>query len=125
MVTKKFLILVVEDEASLRAALKTKLAKEGYEVLEAANGLLGLDLALAKHPDLILLDIIMPVMDGMTMLGKLRQDHWGRSAKVIVLTNLSDTEKEVASEKEGVVKYLVKTNWRLEDLIKQVKLILR
>jgi DNA-binding response OmpR family regulator len=114
-------ILIVEDEASLVKALFDVIKKEGYEVETAENGQTGLVLALKSHPDLILLDIIMPVMDGMTMLRKLRQDAWGKDAKVILLTNLSGVEKMTESSAEGVNDYLIKSDWSLDDIIKKIK----
>jgi len=114
-------LLVVEDEESLRIALHDKLTREGFTVLEANDGAEGLALALDKHPDLILLDIIMPVMDGMTMLGKLREDVWGKNAAVIILTNLNDDERVQESIKHGAFEYLVKTDWKLEDVVTKIR----
>lgn len=118
---KKKTILIVEDEAALIAALNNKLTLEGFAVLEAKNGQEGLETALSAHPDLILLDIIMPVMDGMTMLKKLREDAWGKEAKVFILTNLSDTQKVADAITQGSYDYLVKTDWTLEDIIARIR----
>lgn len=118
---KKVTLLIVEDEISLRHALKLKLTKEGFNVLEAANGQIGLAMALTEHPDLILLDIIMPVMDGMTMLSKLREDQWGCDAGVIILTNLSDTAKSQQALAKQSYDYLIKANWKIEDLVKKIR----
>lgn len=115
-------ILVVEDESALSSALKDKLTREGFEVTVAKDGQEGLSRALADHPDLILLDIVMPVMDGMTMLYALRKDPWGKNVTVILLTNLFDTEKIAQSLERGVYDYLVKSDWTLEDIVKKVKL---
>jgi two-component system OmpR family response regulator len=95
--------------------------REGFDVFEAKNGKEGLEIALAKHPDIILLDIIMPVMDGMTMLTKLREDVWGADAKVFILTNLSDTKKVADAITQGSYDYLVKTDWTLEDIIIRIR----
>lgn len=121
MPDNKKIILVVEDELSLFNALQNKLTLAGFTVLEAKNGEEGLAVALREHPALILLDIIMPVMDGMTMLYELRKDPWGRDAKVILLTNLSDAERVAESLRLGVYDYLVKSDWKLEDLVKKVR----
>lgn len=118
--TKK--ILITEDETLLRNALSEKLRLEGFEVLAAENGQKGLDLALAEHPDLILLDIIMPVMDGLTMLKKLREDAWGKEAAVILLTNLSANDHimpEVIEQQPAF--YLVKTDWTLDKVVEKIK----
>lgn len=122
---KKYKILIVEDEAPARLAVKDKLEGGGYYVLQAANGQEALDIAVKEHPDLILLDVVMPVMDGLTMLRNLRKDDWGKTAKVIMLTNLSDPEKEEETSKSGVFGYFVKSNWKLSDLLSAIKLILK
>jgi DNA-binding response OmpR family regulator len=114
-------ILIVEDEASLRKALRDKLTREGFVTLEAKNGEEGLAVALRDHPDLILLDIIMPVVDGLTMLKSLREDTWGKNAKVIILTNLSSNEKVAEAIMQGSRNYLVKSDWKIADVVKMVK----
>lgn len=120
--TPRILIVeVVEDELSLLEVLSDKFVKEGFKVLQAKNGEEGLKVALAEHPDIILLDIIMPVMDGMAMLKKLREDSWGKDAKVIILTNLSDNEKTAQALDDGSNDYLVKSDWKIEDVVKKVE----
>ena len=114
-------ILVVEDEISLLNALRDKLTRENFAVLEAKNGEEGLEVALREQPDLILLDIVMPKMDGMTMLRKLREDLWGKSAKVIILTNLSDNEKIAGALEQKSQEYLVKSDWKIEDVVAKVR----
>ena len=114
-------ILIIEDEKPTRRILKDKLKSKKFNILEAQNGEEGLRISLEKHPDLILLDIVMPIMDGMTMLRRLRKDKWGKKAQVILLTNLSDTEKIKDSTQQNVSDYLIKTNWKINDLIKKIK----
>jgi response regulator RpfG family c-di-GMP phosphodiesterase len=119
--SNKKTILIVEDEAPLLKAVKTKLELSGFSVITAEDGLTGLDLALTKKPDLILLDIIMPKMDGMSVLQKLRKNPAGKNIPVIVLTNLSDADKMQEAEKRGVHDFLIKSDWRLEDVVSKVK----
>jgi len=114
-------ILVVEDEQLIQKVLCDKLREEGFLVLEAINGQEGLEVAESKHPDLILLDIIMPVMDGITMLKVLRQDSWGKDANVMLLTNLTEQEKVSEAIALGSFDYLVKTDWSLADVVKKIK----
>lgn len=116
-------ILIVEDEQSLRETLVDKLTREGFDVLEAKNGEEGLERTLKEHPDLILLDIVMPKMDGMTMMKKLREDEWGKRVSIILLTNLSATDAEII---KGVIEdepsyYLVKSDWKIKDVVNKVK----
>jgi DNA-binding response OmpR family regulator len=114
-------ILIVDDEASLRKALSDKLTREGFLVWEAKNGEEGLEVALRQHPDLILLDIVMPVVDGITMLKNLRADAWGRDVKVIMLTNLNGSGKVADAIVWGTQDYLVKSDWRLEDVVAKIR----
>src|SRR3989338_5520337 len=109
-------ILIVEDDLDLLEALKNKFIAEKFEVLESMNGEVGLEAAFRRHPNLILLDIVMPVMDGMTMLKKLRQDSWGKNVFVILLTNLSDESKVAEAMQHGVFDYLVKADWKIDDV---------
>jgi len=113
-------IFIVEDEPTLLHILFDKFSDVGFQVFSAINGKDGLDLALKNHPDTILLDIIMPVMDGMTMLEKLREDSWGKKARVILLTNLSDAEKVVKSSRQGVYDYLIKCDMTIDEVIERV-----
>ncbi|MFH1608394.1 MAG: response regulator, partial [Patescibacteria group bacterium] len=122
-IKKEKTILIIEDETTLLDALCDKLASEGFKILRSKNGKEGLEIALREHPDLILLDIILPVMDGMTMLEKLRaENEWGKNARVIILTNLSEVGK-IASDslKNEVYKFLLKTDWKLEDIVIKIR----
>lgn len=114
-------ILIVEDETGLQNALGDKLTREGFNVLKASNGADGLEQALAEHPDLLLADIVMPKMDGMTMIRKLRQDPWGKEAKVILLTNLNEPVKTEEAIEVGVYDYLIKTDWKLIEVVEKIK----
>lgn len=121
--TKKHIILIVEDEVSQRNALRDKLTREGFAILEAKNGEEGLAMALHEHPDLILLDIVMPKMDGLTMMKKLRQENeWGKKVPIILLTNLADDNDKInrVAEDEPAF-YLVKSDWKIEDVMEKIK----
>lgn len=116
-------ILVVEDEVLLRSSIRDVLASYGFSTLEAADGKQGLEVALREQPDLILLDIVMPVMDGWTMLEKLRQANaWGETVPVFMLTNLNSDNDEQMSKiaKFEPAYFLVKSNWSLEDIVKKI-----
>ncbi len=113
-------ILVIDDKEIITGALAKKLTGAGFRVLIQRNGEDGLVTALAEHPDLILLDLIMPRMDGITFLDKLREDVWGKNVPVIVLSNLESGDKVDVSRSRGIYDYLVKTNWSLADVLTKV-----
>jgi len=114
-------ILIVEDDVAILGALSDKFTREKFNVFSAKDGEEGMALALEKHPDIILLDLVMPIMDGLTMLQKLREDKWGSNAKVILLTNLSSNEKMSEVVKYGVNDYFIKSDWKIGDILKKVK----
>jgi len=114
-------ILIVEDEAPLRQAMVDKFNREGFWVFSAKDGEEGLNLAVQEHPNIILLDIIMPRVDGLSMLQTLRNDEWGKNIPVIILTNLNDAQNVARAMEKGVYDFLVKSNWRLDDLVAKVK----
>ena len=118
-------ILLVEDEVAMLKALNDKFTDAGFNVFESKNGQDGLNIATSKHPDVIMLDILMPKMDGITFFKKLRQDEWGKDAKVIVLSNV-DMDSTLV---EGVhllnpSGYYVKSDWKLDEIIKKTSELL-
>ncbi len=117
-------VLVVEDEEILLTALREELGSGGYETEGAVDGVDGLEKTKTFKPDLILLDLLMPKMDGMEMLQKLKADSQIRDVPVVILTNLSDYEKISEALSLGAMDYLVKANYKLEDLLDKVKTVL-
>jgi CheY-like chemotaxis protein len=113
-------ILIIDDDRLLSRVLIKRLSREGFEAKAAKDGRTGLQAALSSHPDLILLDIVMPVMDGLTVLESLRADPWGKKVPIIILSNLDEAETS-ASNFGQVQAYLVKSNWSLEDLVQVVR----
>jgi DNA-binding response OmpR family regulator len=114
-------ILIIEDEEALRQAMVDKFNREGFFVIEAKDGEEGLDLAIKNHPDIILLDIIMPKIDGLSMLKQLRSDAWGKDVPILILTNLNDAEYVSQAVESGVYDFLVKSDWQLSTLVEKVK----
>lgn len=120
-------ILVVEDEPGMRQSLAESLKHEGFEVIEAANGGEGLQEAISRHPDLIILDILMPKVGGMEMMKKLRQyNAWGRKVPIILFTNLSVDERIM----KGIVEdepsyYFVKSDWKIPNVIEKIREMLK
>lgn len=121
---KNYTILIIEDESSILTALKTKVASAGFQVITAKNGSEGVIAATERHPDLILLDMVLPLLDGLSVLDQLRNDSWGKDVPVIVLTNLTQVEAEEESKARGVSAYLIKTDWKLEEVIQKIKDVL-
>jgi len=119
-------ILIVEDEKSLRDAIVDILRLKNFLPIEAKNGREGVELALSKHPDLILLDLIMPEMDGMTALKMIREGIWGEKVPIIILTNLSAINGHVLADElaHRPTHYLIKSDWKLHDIIKKIEGIL-
>lgn len=124
--TNKKTILIVDDEKALREALSEKFKSEGFEVITSADGEEGLKKALNMHPDIILLDVMMPKMDGIKVMEKLQKDIWGKTARVIMLTNVSDPIKvaeatEAGSKNMTIYDYMIKSDWKLEEVVDKVK----
>lgn len=113
-------ILTVDDDKLMRESLATTLRSNGYEVLEAADGQAGLDLALSEHPDLVITDVRMPVMEGTEMVARLREDEWGKEVPVIILSNDETTGAINQALKSGVTVYLSKVELDPETLTQQI-----
>jgi DNA-binding response OmpR family regulator len=114
-------LLIVEDEVALSQVLSDRFTDEGFTVQTAVDGVEGLAKALKWKPDMVLLDIVMPRMDGMTMLHKLREDPAGKTMPVILLTNLSDTEDVYDAMANGVYDFLIKSHWNIDELVREVE----
>ena len=115
-------ILIVEDEQPMLDALKDKLVSEGFVVVGARDGEEGLATAFREHPDLILLDLIMPKMDGISMIKNLRSDAWGHKVPVIILTNLSPDNNIIKTiEENSPAFYLVKSDWNINDIVSKIR----
>ncbi len=114
-------ILFIEDESVLQKTFSEILGKEGYEVISALDGETGLNLIKTKRPDLILLDLVLPKINGFGVLKQLKENKETKDIPVIVLTNLEgigDVEKAVEL---GATTYLVKANYTLEEVVGKIK----
>lgn len=114
-------VLIIDDEESLVNVLARKFEEEEITAHTAPNGKIGLEVAFDKHPDVILLDIMMPEMDGFDVLKHLQEDEWGKTVSVILLTNSSSIETVARAVSSGMSEFMVKTDMRLEDVIGRVK----
>ncbi|MDD5032948.1 MAG: response regulator [Candidatus Pacebacteria bacterium] len=122
MAAKK--ILFIEDERRLHELMSPVLRKAGYEVFDAYDGELGLEIFKEQKPDLVILDLILPKKDGFEILEKIREDKELKDTSVAILTNLEekfDIERAMAY---GARAYLVKANYGPEEILKKVNEIL-
>lgn len=117
-------ILLVEDEKSISDVLKMKIESTGMNVSVATDGEEGLSKAITEHPDVIVLDLILPRLDGMSVLRNLRNDDWGKSVPVIILSNLGTGDEIQEASSLGVKYFLVKTEFRIEDVVSKIGEIL-
>lgn len=113
-------VVVVEDEVSIREMYVMKLESCGLTVRTAENGIRGLEVIKGFRPDIVLLDLRMPQMDGQEMLRKLRDTDWGNSLPVIILTNLSQSEASIDLRFLKVDKYIVKAHTTPQQVAQEV-----
>jgi len=118
-------ILIIEDDPSYLKLLNDQFTKNGYGIINAKDGREGLSSALSQHPDLIILDIKIPIIDGIAMLSELRKDKYGKSANVVILTNLEPNDRILRKVLEDLpMHYLVKSDIQLSELRELIKSIL-
>lgn len=115
-------IAIIEDDQAISQMYRFKFEAEGFIVETAENGKLGLELAEKMKPDVILLDLMMPEMNGDEMLAALRQTDWGKTIKVIILTNMGEQEIPDAVKQLGVSAVILKADMtprQVADLVKK------
>lgn len=115
-------IAIIEDDLAIAQMYRLKFEAEGYDVQIAENGKLGLKLVEEMKPDIVLVDLMMPEMNGDEMLVKMRKTDWGKDVKVIVLTNVGEQEAPDALKDLGVSAYIVKADMtpkEVSDLVKE------
>jgi len=116
-------ILIIEDEEALSEMYKMKFEQEGYQVLVAPDGEEGLALAKEKKPDLILLDLVLPKMDGYKVLKELRTDEQIKNIKIYILSNLGQNGEIKKGFEDGADGYMLKANLTPSQLVKNVEKI--
>ena len=117
-------ILFIEDESALQKTFGEILKQEGYEMISALDGEIGLRLAGTKKPDLILLDLILPKIHGFEVLKKLKQAEGTKNIPVIILTNLEGMKDVDMALETGAATYLVKAQYSLEEILEKIKKVL-
>ncbi len=114
-------VAIVEDDQAISTMYRIKFEAEGYDVETAGNGKLGLKLAEEMKPDVILLDLMMPEMNGDEMLEKLRKTSWGKDIKVIILTNSGQEQAPPNLKNLGIRRYIVKAEMTPRQVAEMVK----
>lgn len=118
-------ILFIEDESALQKTFSEILNQEGYQMVSALDGEIGLRLAKDKKPDLILLDLILPKVNGFDVLKKLKEDKETKDIPIIVLTNLEEMGDVDKAIELGATTYLVKASYSLKEIVEKIKKALK
>lgn len=118
-------ILLVEDDEMLHGMYTQKFKNQGYEVISAYNGVEGVELSEKEKPDLILLDVIMPKMDGFVALKKIRKNEVTAGIPVILLTNLGQEEDVKKGKELGANDYFIKANHTPQEVVDKVHSVLQ
>jgi two-component system, OmpR family, phosphate regulon response regulator PhoB len=118
--SKKY-ILIVEDDSFIATAYKEGLEREGFEVEVADDGEIAVLMMSKKIPDLILLDLIMPVMDGFEVLSRIKKDATLNKVPVVILSNLGQESDIEKGKSLGAEDYLVKADHTLDDVVSVIK----
>lgn len=121
MDNEKKTVLLVEDDQSIRELYAVAFIKAGLNIIMAENGQQGVDFALKRHPDLILLDIDMPILNGHQAAEKIRQDAWGKTARILFLTNHSDAQNVAHAIMQKPEDYIIKANVPVKEIVNQVR----
>lgn len=114
-------IAIIEDDPTINQMYRMKFEAEGFEVELANNGKIGVDLVARFVPDLILLDLNMPEMDGPTALANIRKHDWGKDIPVIILTNMGEEESPAELRSLGIHSYIVKADFTPSQVVARAK----
>jgi DNA-binding response OmpR family regulator len=118
-------ILIIEDDKFLRELISRKLAKEGYDIFEAVDGEDGLKKVKEEKPDLILLDLILPGIEGFEVLSRIKQDPELSRIPVIILSNLGQKEDVDRGRELGAADYLIKAHFTPAEIIEKIRAVLK
>ncbi|MEX0748829.1 MAG: response regulator [Candidatus Saccharimonadales bacterium] len=113
-------IALIEDDLAIVQMYRMKFEAEGFDVAYAGDGEQGLEMVREFKPDIVLLDLMMPVMDGAEMLAKMRAESWGKDVKVIILTNMGEAEAPKAIRELGVDSFIVKADLTPKQVAERV-----
>lgn len=118
-------ILIIEDDKFLRELISQKILKEGYEIAEAVDGESGLNSAKSEKPELILLDLILPGIDGFEVLARIKSDPEISQIPVIILSNLGQKDDIEKGLKMGAIDFLIKAHFTPAEIIEKIKSVMK
>jgi DNA-binding response OmpR family regulator len=118
-------ILIVEDDKILRELISRKLEKENYRISAAIDGEEGLKKVKEEKPDIVLLDLILPGIDGFEVLERIKQDLEINKIPVVILSNLGQKEEIEKGLKLGATDYLIKAHFTLSEIVEKIRTILK
>ena len=114
-------ILAIDDDALLLSSVVEVLEQAGYTVLQAKNGKEGFEMALKHHPDLIITDNLMPLLNGVDMIAGIRKDPWGKKVPVIIMTNMYTADMLNRSLAAGGTDYVMKSDISINKIVDLVR----
>lgn len=117
-------ILIIEDDKFLRKLISQKLIKMGYDVVKAVDGEKGIKSIEEEKPDLVLLDLILPVVNGFEVLARIKSDPILAKIPVIIISNLGQKEEVEEGLKLGAVDYLIKAHFTLKEITDKIEAVL-
>ena len=123
-IMKKKLLLLIEDNPLLTGLYQTAFEEVGFEIIVAHNGETGLGLAKEKNPDGIVLDLLMPGMDGFKVLEGLKKDEITKDKKIVVLTSITRKEDLERARSLGAIDCIMKSELKLADIVNRIKLLI-
>jgi DNA-binding response OmpR family regulator len=117
-------ILVIEDDSFLSGLVSGKLEQDGFQVFTAGNGEVAIQTATKEVPDLVILDLMMPKVDGFAVLEQIKKNDALKSKPVIVFSNITDENEMIRVKNMGANEYMIKSNFTLDELVDKIKSLL-
>lgn len=118
-------VIIVEDEQATREALAVKLTREGFNVIQAGNGQLGIDLIKKELPDLVILDLLLPIKNGETIVYEMRINDATKHIPIYMISNVSDLDTYYKGLRAQIDLYDIKSEVKIEDIITKIKRVLK
>ncbi len=125
MLNQKIKVFIIEDDINILSGLKAKLSVQQYQVISLSSGRNAIELIKENKPNIIILDLILPDLDGFELLQKIKKDKEIKNIPIVIYTNLSDKDSKSKGIELGIKHYLTKVDYRLDDIVDKVKQILK